>query len=229
MRADNEFLNSFQWKLHHRAAYSVVLVIDPVDRDVHITTARTIRPKHCNAVLGGVIRVNWLGTWSEISEIPKVSTIERQVLNVAGSDVYANVSLLFAHQLCFAGSDRHVRCLHTRIHRELQSVGLADQQLNIFRGGIAEAAGIDLNIISTGREQVDLVFSVVIGGCGPGQSVGFVCCRYGRTSDHRLVLIDDGSRQRSARSCLRGSAAESNGYEGQKKGYSGQSFEHFSR
>ena len=55
LRADNKLLNRFQRKLHYRSADGVVFVVDAVDRNVHVATARPVDCKHRNAALGRII------------------------------------------------------------------------------------------------------------------------------------------------------------------------------
>src|SRR6266536_1422991 len=200
-----------------------------VDRDVHITTARPIDAEYRDAILRWVIRVNGFSSGSQISQVRQVAAIERQVLDIPRSYVHTYVCLLFANEFSLARGDRHSSRDSPRIKGEAQAVRYAYQQLNVLGTGIPKTTGARLNVIATGRQQIDFVFSAVVRGSRSSQTRGFIGRRYSRTSNHGLVFIDDGSGQRSARCCLRESAAESDGYEGQKKGCSGQSFEHFSR
>ena len=66
LRADLEFLNRFQGKLHHRSANGVVLVVDPVDCDVHVATVGSVNRKNGITVLGGVIGIRGFHAWRKI-------------------------------------------------------------------------------------------------------------------------------------------------------------------
>src|SRR5437016_5235498 len=62
LRADFEFLDSFQGKLHYRAADRVVLVVDPIDRNVDIAAAGSVYRDNRVTVLGRVIGIGGFHT-----------------------------------------------------------------------------------------------------------------------------------------------------------------------
>src|SRR5438105_15284672 len=57
LRRNLEFLHGFGRKLHDRAAYGVVLVVDTIDGDVHIAAALSVDRKNLITVLVGVLRL----------------------------------------------------------------------------------------------------------------------------------------------------------------------------
>src|SRR2546422_561902 len=58
LRADHEFLNSLERKLHHRTADGVVFVVDAIDGYVDVAPALPIHREDCITVLGRVIRIH---------------------------------------------------------------------------------------------------------------------------------------------------------------------------
>ena len=65
--ANYKLLYRFERKLHHGSTNSVVFIVDAIDRDVHVTSARSVNAEDRDAILGWIVRVHRLRTRRQIS------------------------------------------------------------------------------------------------------------------------------------------------------------------
>ena len=126
-------MNSTQWQLHDRSADGVVLVVDPIDRDVDVAATRPIDTKYGNAVLGGIVGVHWPGAGSQVRQIAKVSTIEWKVVNIVWRDFQPNLGFLGVHDWRLRRNLDRFRDLSGFQH-EIDRCGLPDLEFHAVHG-----------------------------------------------------------------------------------------------
>ena len=110
--ADLEFFHGFKWKLHHRPANSVVLVIDTVDGHVDIATVLAIDGENRITIFGRVIGICCFHTGSQVRQISDVPSNHRKFFDFFRSDLLADIGFVSVQQWNLAG-DFHDFCCAT--------------------------------------------------------------------------------------------------------------------
>src|SRR5215813_10479107 len=90
LRANYEFLDSFQRKLHNGATDGVVLVVHAVDGGVDVATTLSIYGENGVAILSGIIGVCRLYARSKVCQVSDVAAKQRQFFYLARSNLLAH-------------------------------------------------------------------------------------------------------------------------------------------
>ena len=88
--------------------------------------------------------------------------------------------------------------MNPRIHREVESIGLANEQFDVIGSDFAEATGAYLDRIPSRRKKVEFVFSVIVRNGGSLCAGRFAGDRYGRAPDDAALSIGDCSANRAS-------------------------------
>lgn len=176
--------------MHDGAADGVVLVIDTVDGGVGVTSAGTIYGVDGVTILGWVVAVNHLYTGGKDGEISDVAAVEGKVNDFARSDGGGAVGLLGVDELVGScdfngGTDR------SGLEGEICRESGADEQLDVFDLGGAEAGGLSFDVVNAAGEEIKTKFSVTAGGGGAQSSGACVSSSDGRVGDRGASGVGD--------------------------------------
>ena len=98
LRADHEFLDRLEGKLHHRATDGVVLVVHAINCDIDVAAVLAVNGKNRVAVLGWIVRVCRLHTWRQVREIGDITANHRQFFDLAWSNTLTDTRLQLVHE-----------------------------------------------------------------------------------------------------------------------------------
>ena len=130
LRADLEFLNCFQGKLHHRSTHRIVFVIHTIDGDVDVAAPVSVHGENCIAVFCRVVGVGGLHSRGEISEIGDVPSDHRKLFDLFGRNVLAYVRLRLVYKRDgFAGDLNELAC-RARLQLGVDRCRLAHQDFD---------------------------------------------------------------------------------------------------
>ena len=165
LRADLEFLDSLQGKLHHCAADRVVFVIDAVDGGVDIAPVRAVNRNNRVTVLGRIVRVSRFRAGSKIRQIGRIAADKRQLGDLTGRYVLTHAGFCKIHDW---SCTRHFHNFSggPRAESHVDSRRLLYQQLCSFNDG-RETLFCNLNLVGSGLHEIEPVGSCAVGHRGP--------------------------------------------------------------
>ena len=157
--------DGFEGELHDGAADGVVLVVDAVDGGVGVAAAGAVDGVDGVTILGGIVAVDHLDAGREDGEVGDVAAVEGKVDDLARSDGGGAVGFLGVDELV-GGGDFNGGADGSGLEGEICRERGADEQLDVFDLGGAEAGGLSFDVVGAAGEEIETKLSVTAGGGG---------------------------------------------------------------